>query len=81
MIFGIIPPLPNASTGLLPQESHPELPVIKLKQDEVNTAWDRLLSLAGQRQETLANAADLQRFKRYELGPHFMGISTTAPRL
>ncbi|XP_077616159.1 spectrin alpha chain, erythrocytic 1 [Crocuta crocuta] len=46
------------------EESHPELPLIKLKQDEVNTAWDRLLTLAGQRQETLANAADLQRFKR-----------------
>ncbi|XP_045310795.1 spectrin alpha chain, erythrocytic 1 isoform X2 [Leopardus geoffroyi] len=46
------------------EEKHPDLPLIKLKQDEVNTAWKRLLSLAGQRQETLANAADLQRFKR-----------------
>ncbi|XP_029791714.1 spectrin alpha chain, erythrocytic 1 isoform X1 [Suricata suricatta] len=46
------------------EESHPELPLIKQKQDEVNTAWERLLSLAGQRQETLASAADLQRFIR-----------------
>ncbi|XP_058556237.1 spectrin alpha chain, erythrocytic 1 isoform X2 [Neofelis nebulosa] len=46
------------------EEKHPDLPLIKLKQDEVNTAWKRLLSLAGRRQETLANAADLQRFRR-----------------
>lgn len=79
MIFGIISALPHSRTGPLPQEKHPDLPLIKLKQDEVNTAWKRLLSLAGQRQETLANAADLQRFKRYESGPHIMGKSTTAP--
>ncbi|XP_042637830.1 spectrin alpha chain, erythrocytic 1 [Orycteropus afer afer] len=46
------------------EENHPELPLIKLKQDEVNAAWDRLHGLALQRQKTLSNAADLQRFKR-----------------
>uniref|UniRef100_A0A8C7C107 Spectrin alpha chain, erythrocytic 1 n=1 Tax=Neovison vison TaxID=452646 RepID=A0A8C7C107_NEOVI len=46
------------------EENHPELPLIKLKQDEVNEAWERLLNLALQRQETLSSAADLQRFRR-----------------
>ncbi|XP_006740929.1 spectrin alpha chain, erythrocytic 1-like [Leptonychotes weddellii] len=46
------------------EENHPELPLIKLKQDEVNTAWKRLLNLALQRQATLSSAADLQRFRR-----------------
>ncbi|XP_054419326.1 spectrin alpha chain, erythrocytic 1 [Pteronotus mesoamericanus] len=46
------------------KENHPELPVIKLKQEEVNAAWERLHGLALQRQKTLSNAADLQRFKR-----------------
>ncbi|XP_007530647.2 spectrin alpha chain, erythrocytic 1 [Erinaceus europaeus] len=46
------------------QEEHPKLPLIISKRDEVNTAWDRLHGLALQRQKTLSNAADLQRFKR-----------------
>ncbi|XP_053523981.1 spectrin alpha chain, erythrocytic 1 isoform X2 [Artibeus jamaicensis] len=46
------------------EENHPELPLIKLKQEEVNASWDRLQGLALQRQKTLSNAADLQRFKR-----------------
>ncbi|XP_004415736.1 PREDICTED: spectrin alpha chain, erythrocytic 1 [Odobenus rosmarus divergens] len=46
------------------EENHPELPSIKLKQDEVNAAWERLLDLALQRQGTLSSAADLQRFRR-----------------
>uniref|UniRef100_A0A452T9P5 Spectrin alpha chain, erythrocytic 1 n=1 Tax=Ursus maritimus TaxID=29073 RepID=A0A452T9P5_URSMA len=46
------------------EENHPELPLIKLKQHEVNAAWERLLDLALQRQETLSGAADLQRFRR-----------------
>lgn len=46
------------------QENHPELPLIREKQDEVNAAWDRLHDLALQRRKTLSNAADLQRFKR-----------------
>ncbi|XP_064138843.1 spectrin alpha chain, erythrocytic 1 [Loxodonta africana] len=46
------------------EEKHPELPLIKSKQDEVNTAWDRIYSLALQRQKALSDATDLQRFKR-----------------
>nr|XP_055190004.1 spectrin alpha chain, erythrocytic 1 [Nyctereutes procyonoides] len=46
------------------EENHPELPLIKQKQDEVNVAWERLHDLALQRKETLSSAADLQRFKR-----------------
>ncbi|KAM9686923.1 spectrin alpha chain, erythrocytic 1 isoform 1-T2 [Trichechus inunguis] len=46
------------------EENHPELPLIKLKQDEVNTAWKLLHSLALQRQKTLSDATDFQRFKR-----------------
>ncbi|XP_036298592.1 spectrin alpha chain, erythrocytic 1 [Pipistrellus kuhlii] len=46
------------------EENHPELPLIKAKQDEVNAAWDRLHGFALQRRKTLSDAADLQRFKR-----------------
>ncbi|KAF7479760.1 Hypothetical predicted protein [Marmota monax] len=45
-------------------ESHPQLPLIKTKQDEVNVAWQRLCDLALRRRESLYSAADLQRFKR-----------------
>uniref|UniRef100_A0A8C6R8D3 Spectrin alpha chain, erythrocytic 1 n=1 Tax=Nannospalax galili TaxID=1026970 RepID=A0A8C6R8D3_NANGA len=45
-------------------EKHPKLPEIKAKQDEVNAAWERLCHLALKRQESLSNAANLQRFKR-----------------
>ncbi|XP_006861684.1 PREDICTED: spectrin alpha chain, erythrocytic 1 isoform X2 [Chrysochloris asiatica] len=46
------------------EENHPQLPLIKEKQDEVNAAWEHLHGLALQRQKTLSNVADLQRFKR-----------------
>ncbi|XP_074246098.1 spectrin alpha chain, erythrocytic 1 isoform X2 [Saimiri boliviensis] len=46
------------------EKNHPELPLIKFKQDEVNAAWERLHGLALQRQKSLSSAADLQRFKR-----------------
>ncbi|XP_044530944.1 spectrin alpha chain, erythrocytic 1 [Gracilinanus agilis] len=46
------------------QEDHPQLDLIKTKQDEVNTNWQRLQGLALQRRETLSDAADLQRFNR-----------------
>ncbi|XP_003795429.1 spectrin alpha chain, erythrocytic 1 [Otolemur garnettii] len=46
------------------KENHPQLPLIKSKQDDVNAAWERLHGLALQRRRTLSEAADLQRFKR-----------------
>ncbi|XP_075396529.1 spectrin alpha chain, erythrocytic 1 isoform X1 [Tenrec ecaudatus] len=46
------------------EENHPQLPLIKSKQDEVNAAWERLHGMALQRRKTLSDAADLQRFKR-----------------
>ncbi|XP_006895498.1 PREDICTED: spectrin alpha chain, erythrocytic 1 [Elephantulus edwardii] len=46
------------------EENHPELPLIKSKQDEVNAAWERLHGLALQRRKTLTDATDIQRFKR-----------------
>lgn len=46
------------------EENHPKLTLIKQKQDEVNTAWERLYSLALKRQKTLSDATDFQRFKR-----------------
>uniref|UniRef100_H0W5L2 Spectrin alpha chain, erythrocytic 1 n=1 Tax=Cavia porcellus TaxID=10141 RepID=H0W5L2_CAVPO len=46
------------------EENHPDLPIIKSKQDQVNAAWEELCNLALQRRETLSSAADLQRFKR-----------------
>lgn len=58
--------LQQFTVDILPQENHPELPVIKLEQDEVNAAWEDLCNLALQRRETLSSAADLQRFKRYK---------------
>lgn len=63
---GIICPLHNSSICFLSKENHPDLPLIKSKQDEVNAAWDRLHGFALQRRKTLSDAADLQRFKRYE---------------
>ncbi|XP_038624269.1 spectrin alpha chain, erythrocytic 1 isoform X1 [Tachyglossus aculeatus] len=46
------------------QENHPELTLIKTKQDEVNAGWLRLQGLALQRRGTLSDAADFQRFNR-----------------
>ncbi|XP_068918914.1 spectrin alpha chain, erythrocytic 1 [Petaurus breviceps papuanus] len=46
------------------EEDHPQLDLIKSKQDEVNTNWQRLHGLALQRRGTLSDAADLQRFYR-----------------
>lgn len=50
------------------QEQHPEDELIKTKQDEVNTAWQRLKGLALQRQGKLFGAAEVQRFNRYQAG-------------
>ncbi|KAM6217212.1 spectrin alpha chain, erythrocytic 1 [Rhynchocyon petersi] len=46
------------------EENHPELCLIKSKQDEVNAAWKHLHELALQRRKALSDATDLQRFKR-----------------
>ncbi|XP_072287916.1 spectrin alpha chain, non-erythrocytic 1 isoform X3 [Pyxicephalus adspersus] len=54
----------NQLAGKLNQEEHPELEVIKTKQDEVNTSWQRLKGLAQQRQGKLFGAAEVQRFNR-----------------
>ncbi|XP_032949083.1 spectrin alpha chain, erythrocytic 1 [Rhinolophus ferrumequinum] len=62
------------------EENHPELPLIKLKQDEVNAAWEHLHGLALQRWKTLSNAADLQRFKR-DLTEAIQWIKEKEPQL
>ncbi|XP_036895269.1 spectrin alpha chain, erythrocytic 1 isoform X2 [Sturnira hondurensis] len=62
------------------EENHPELPLIKLKQEEVNASWERLHGLALQRQKTLSNAADLQRFKR-DVTEAIQWIKEKEPRL
>ncbi|XP_040180668.1 spectrin alpha chain, non-erythrocytic 1 isoform X1 [Rana temporaria] len=54
----------NQLAGKLAQEEHPELEIIKTKQDEVNTRWQRLKGLAQQRQGKLFGAAEVQRFNR-----------------
>ncbi|XP_073456177.1 spectrin alpha chain, non-erythrocytic 1 [Aquarana catesbeiana] len=54
----------NQLAGKLAQEEHPELEIIKNKQDEVNTRWQRLKGLAQQRQGKLFGAAEVQRFNR-----------------
>ncbi|XP_063288681.1 spectrin alpha chain, non-erythrocytic 1 isoform X6 [Pelobates fuscus] len=54
----------NQFASKLAQEEHPELELIKTKQDEVNTAWQRLKGLALQRQGKLFGAAEVQRFNR-----------------
>ncbi|CAH2316295.1 spectrin alpha chain, non-erythrocytic 1 isoform X1 [Pelobates cultripes] len=54
----------NQFASKLTQEEHPELELIKTKQDEVNTAWQRLKGLALQRQGKLFGAAEVQRFNR-----------------
>lgn len=81
VVFEIGSPLPDPGPGFLLQENHPELPLIKLKQHEVNAAWERLLDLALQRQETLSGAADLQRFRRYAFGQHVTGNAVRSPCL
>ncbi|XP_014341661.1 spectrin alpha chain, non-erythrocytic 1 isoform X9 [Latimeria chalumnae] len=54
----------NQFAGKLVQESHPEEELIVAKQNEVNTAWQRLKGLALQRQGKLFGAAEVQRFNR-----------------
>ncbi|XP_077334821.1 spectrin alpha chain, non-erythrocytic 1 isoform X4 [Lithobates pipiens] len=54
----------NQLAGKLAQEDHPELEIIKTKQDEVNNRWQRLKGLAQQRQGKLFGAAEVQRFNR-----------------
>ncbi|XP_069842206.1 spectrin alpha chain, non-erythrocytic 1 isoform X3 [Dendropsophus ebraccatus] len=54
----------NQFASKLAQEEHPELEVIKTKQDEVNASWQRLKGLALQRQGKLFGAAEVQRFNR-----------------
>ncbi|XP_075434718.1 spectrin alpha chain, non-erythrocytic 1 isoform X8 [Ascaphus truei] len=54
----------NQFASKLVQEEHPELDLIKTKQDEVNAGWQRLKGLALQRQGKLFGAAEVQRFNR-----------------
>uniref|UniRef100_A0A3B4VBC9 Spectrin alpha chain, non-erythrocytic 1 n=1 Tax=Seriola dumerili TaxID=41447 RepID=A0A3B4VBC9_SERDU len=54
----------NQLAAKLIQETHPEAELIVRKQDEVNTAWQRLKGLAQQRQTKLFGAAEVQRFNR-----------------
>uniref|UniRef100_A0A4W4H2V2 Spectrin alpha chain, non-erythrocytic 1 n=1 Tax=Electrophorus electricus TaxID=8005 RepID=A0A4W4H2V2_ELEEL len=54
----------NQAAGKLTQENHPEAELILKKQEEVNTAWQRLKGLAQQRQGKLFGAAEVQRFNR-----------------
>ncbi|XP_041429079.1 spectrin alpha chain, non-erythrocytic 1 isoform X3 [Xenopus laevis] len=54
----------NQFASKLAQEDHPELELIKTKQDEVNASWQRLKGLALQRQGKLFGAAEVQRFNR-----------------
>ncbi|KAE8583018.1 hypothetical protein XENTR_v10020411 [Xenopus tropicalis] len=54
----------NQFASKLAQEEHPELELIKTKQDEVNASWQRLKGLALQRQGKLFGAAEVQRFNR-----------------
>ncbi|KAL7978493.1 hypothetical protein Chor_004310 [Crotalus horridus] len=54
----------NQFASKLIQEQHPEEELIKSKQDEVNTSWQRLKGLALQRQGRLFGAAEVQRFNR-----------------
>lgn len=55
----------NQTASKLTQEQHPESEHILKKQEEVNTAWQRLKDLALQRQGKLFGAAEVQRFNRY----------------
>lgn len=54
----------NQLATKLIQEAHPEAELIVRKQDEVNSAWQRLKGLAQQRQAKLFGAAEVQRFNR-----------------
>lgn len=55
----------NQAAGKLTQENHPEAELILKKQEEVNSAWQRLKGLALQRQGKLFGAAEVQRFNRW----------------
>ncbi|XP_041430679.1 spectrin alpha chain, non-erythrocytic 1 isoform X5 [Xenopus laevis] len=54
----------NQFASKLAQDKHPEMELIKTKQDEVNAGWQRLKGLALQRQGKLFGAAEVQRFNR-----------------
>uniref|UniRef100_A0A8C5QUK2 Spectrin alpha chain, non-erythrocytic 1 n=1 Tax=Leptobrachium leishanense TaxID=445787 RepID=A0A8C5QUK2_9ANUR len=54
----------NQFASKLAQEEHPELELIKTKEDEVNASWQRLKGLALQRQGKLFGASEVQRFNR-----------------
>uniref|UniRef100_A0AAR2LQM0 Spectrin alpha chain, non-erythrocytic 1 n=1 Tax=Pygocentrus nattereri TaxID=42514 RepID=A0AAR2LQM0_PYGNA len=54
----------NQAAAKLTQENHPEAELILKKQEEVNSAWQRLKGLAQQRQGKLFGAAEVQRFNR-----------------
>ncbi|XP_024120554.1 spectrin alpha chain, non-erythrocytic 1 isoform X3 [Oryzias melastigma] len=54
----------NQLAAKLIQEEHPEAELIVRKQEEVNSAWQRLKGLALQRQAKLFGSAEVQRFNR-----------------
>lgn len=54
----------NQLAAKLIQEEHPEAELIVRKQEEVNSAWQRLKGLAQQRQAKLFGSAEVQRFNR-----------------
>lgn len=62
----------NQTAGKLTQDAHPEAELIQRKQEEVNTAWQRLKGLSQQRQGKLFGAAEVQRFNRYTESPFIM---------
>lgn len=48
-------------------EQHPKAENIRIKQEEVNKAWEHLKSLSTARGENLKSAAATEKFKRYHL--------------
>nr|XP_036879805.1 spectrin alpha chain, erythrocytic 1 [Manis javanica] len=62
------------------EDNHPQLPLIKKKQDEVNAAWAAFYNRASQRWETLSKDADLQRFRR-NVTDAVQWITETEPQL
>lgn len=54
----------NRRADELVSDSHPDVTQIRLKQKEVNDAWNKLRSNASQRQERLFGAHEVQRLNR-----------------
>ncbi|XP_022101019.1 spectrin alpha chain, non-erythrocytic 1-like isoform X4 [Acanthaster planci] len=54
----------NDEANTLLGEEHPESETIRLKQEEMNEAWEHLKRLATIRQEKLFGAMEIQRFNR-----------------